>query len=34
MEDFSGIAVFLASDRAPFMTGSGYDVDGGFQKSL
>ncbi len=34
VEDVSGITVFLASDRASFMTGSVYDVDGGFQKSL
>lgn len=34
VKDVSGMVAFLASDRASFMTGSVYDVDGGFQKSL
>ncbi len=33
-EEVSALVVFLASDRAPFITGSIYDVDGGLTKSI
>ncbi len=33
-EEVSALVVFLASDRASFITGSVYDIDGGIQKSL
>jgi len=34
VEEVSGLVTFLASERASFMTGSIYDVDGGIQKSI
>ena len=33
-EEVSGLAAFLASERASFITGAAYDVDGGFTKSI
>jgi 3-oxoacyl-[acyl-carrier protein] reductase len=33
-EEVTAMVVFLASDRASFITGSVYDIDGGFQKSI
>jgi len=33
-EEVSALVVFIASSRATFMTGSAYDVDGGFPKSI
>jgi 3-oxoacyl-[acyl-carrier protein] reductase len=33
-EEVSALVVFLASARASFITGSVYDIDGGFQKSI
>jgi 3-oxoacyl-[acyl-carrier protein] reductase len=33
-EEVSGLVAFLASDRASYITGSIYDIDGGIQKSI
>lgn len=33
-EEVAALVAFLASERASFITGSAYDVDGGFTKSL
>jgi 3-oxoacyl-[acyl-carrier protein] reductase len=33
-EEVSAVVAFLSSDRASFITGSAYDVDGGFTKSI
>ena len=33
-EEVSGLVTFLASERASFMTGSSYDIDGGVPKSI
>lgn len=33
-EEVSALVAFLASERATFMTGGAYDVDGGFTKSI
>jgi 3-oxoacyl-[acyl-carrier protein] reductase len=32
--EVSGLVAFLASERASYITGSVYDIDGGFQKSI
>ena len=34
VEDVSGLVAFLASERASFITGSRFDVDGGLSKSI
>ena len=33
-EEVAAMVVFLASDRASYITGSVYDIDGGFVKSI
>jgi 3-oxoacyl-[acyl-carrier protein] reductase len=33
-EEVAAVVAFLASERAAFITGSAYDVDGGFTKSI
>jgi NAD(P)-dependent dehydrogenase (short-subunit alcohol dehydrogenase family) len=33
-EEVAAVVVFLASERASFITGSAYDVDGGATKSI
>jgi NAD(P)-dependent dehydrogenase (short-subunit alcohol dehydrogenase family) len=34
VEDVAGLVVFLASERAGFITGVAYNVDGGYTRSI